>query len=650
MQDSVTEPTDGDLLTAWLTSRREASFRTLVTRYAGLVHMAAKRTCGDESMAVEAAQLTFILLARKADSLAKRGSLAGWLHLTAVMQARNLARSRAREVQRHRKLQATMETNDPAGETWRELQGVLDDVLSKLSEQDREALLLRFYRSLSIREIGETLGIATDAAQKRIDRATSRLRDKLMRRGVRTGGTLAGAMAAGFTMDAQAGVAMGPLLATKALATGTAASGFGSSMLVGSAGAKATSAIPMLALVVAGIWLAGQFKSIAKLEEDNASLRKALANGPVASRGTTRPTAVKTPLDRKPVDWEEVAAQINSQGAGGYLSLTMRLEEGFLSMSREELIAALDEIGAASLTSRARDTLENRLGNLLASKDPEYFLRKYIGRLHDGDSSPMRVMLVNALGTWTKQDQNRALTWFDEQIALGTFREKGVPNGFIRLQFERRLFNLLMAQDADAAAKRISAVPPESRIDFYRGESNRTIVNDVSAYVRIAREHLPGKDRINVITWPVSSLGEGGINTYQELDRYFDDHHLVPAERDACIIAISSRGTFPRRSDDLFETCAGDLDDWRAWVAKRSPDLLPRATSFAIRDLRSQMGFPALADIVSDLHARGAGDEVLLQILESPPGAEHKVRALELAGKISDPAKRSEVMKSLGKP
>jgi DNA-directed RNA polymerase specialized sigma24 family protein len=85
-----TNATDAELLTAWVKNQREPAFHTLVSRYAGLVHMAARRTCGDDSLAADAAQLTFILLARKASSLVGHTSLAGWLHLTSVRTCRDL--------------------------------------------------------------------------------------------------------------------------------------------------------------------------------------------------------------------------------------------------------------------------------------------------------------------------------------------------------------------------------------------------------------------------------------------------------------------------------------------------------------------------------------------------------------------------------
>ena len=223
----TTGPSDADFLAEWLRDHREPAFHALVARYAGLVHMAAKRTTGDESLAAEASQLTFILLARKARSLASRHSLAGWLHLTAVMQAKNLLRQNRREIRKRHLLLTAIDTepSHASNNAWTEMQPVLDEALASLSESDREALLLRFYRSLTIREIAATLGIATDAAQKRIDRATDRLRGKLARRGVEASGSLSAAMLGGFAVDAQAAMLPASIIATKAIAAGTAGSG-----------------------------------------------------------------------------------------------------------------------------------------------------------------------------------------------------------------------------------------------------------------------------------------------------------------------------------------------------------------------------------------------------------------------------------------
>jgi hypothetical protein len=101
-------PSDSELLADWLGRQREPAFQALVARYAGLVHGTAKRTCGDDSMAAEASQLTFITLAQKAKSLTSCASLGGWLHTTALMQAKNLIRKSQRENRKRQLLQAAM--------------------------------------------------------------------------------------------------------------------------------------------------------------------------------------------------------------------------------------------------------------------------------------------------------------------------------------------------------------------------------------------------------------------------------------------------------------------------------------------------------------------------------------------------------------
>ena len=217
-------PSDSELLRVWLAHRKESAFRALVARYAALVHMAAKRTCGDDALAADASQLVFILLAQKAPSLTSRSSLAGWLHIAAVMHTKRLVAKNRRETRKLQHLHTVMEpqTHSSSESSWQEIQPVLDEALSALSVKDRETLLLKFYRSLSVREIATTLGIGADAAQKRLDRATERLRQKLARRGVRTASTtLAAILVAGFANDAHAVSHSVSRLTAKAVAANT---------------------------------------------------------------------------------------------------------------------------------------------------------------------------------------------------------------------------------------------------------------------------------------------------------------------------------------------------------------------------------------------------------------------------------------------
>lgn len=293
-----TAPTDPELLADWLDHRREVAFGALVARYAGLVQMTAKRTCGDDSLAMEAAQLTFIALAQKAKSLVSCASLGGWLHQTAMLQAKNLLRKSQREHRKRELLQTAMETESPAPSpnAWQDLQPILDDALAALSAADREALLLRFYRSLSVKEIAAILGIATDAAQKRVDRATDRLRGKLVRRGCQAGGSLSAVMLAGFAADVQAAAFAVPLFTAKAIAAGAVSSGAftaATAFLTASAMKTITAVVSLVIVLAAGAWIAKEHwpapVSVSDRERQTAS-----ASGDHPEKGFRQSASVTT--------------------------------------------------------------------------------------------------------------------------------------------------------------------------------------------------------------------------------------------------------------------------------------------------------------------------------------------------------------------
>ena len=316
-------PSDSELLGQWLETGSETAFHTLVERYAGLVLMTARRTCGDDSLAAEASQLTFILLARKAKALISCPTLGGWLHRAVLMQCRNLLRAKRREERKRTHLQAAMYHLPPPAHTgaWLELQPVLDEALAALSDRDREAILLRFYRSLSIREIAATLGIATDAAQKRIDRATTRLRNQLSRRGCQAGATLGATLLAGFATDVKAAAPWIPAFTSQALAaaaiTGGSVIGVTAiTTLFATVAMKSTTILVPTAAVLATAWIVVQQHSISDLKENNTRLQKQVASSPlssspsVAERGTasSRTRSSNSPAQKDEDAWQRMAA------------------------------------------------------------------------------------------------------------------------------------------------------------------------------------------------------------------------------------------------------------------------------------------------------------------------------------------------------
>src|SRR5688500_12890746 len=72
--------TDADLLAGFLQRRDEAAFEALVRRHGPLVLGVCRRLLADGHAAEDAFQATFLVLARKAASIRKRGSVASWLY------------------------------------------------------------------------------------------------------------------------------------------------------------------------------------------------------------------------------------------------------------------------------------------------------------------------------------------------------------------------------------------------------------------------------------------------------------------------------------------------------------------------------------------------------------------------------------------
>jgi len=74
----------------------------------------------------------------------------------------------------------------------------LDDAINALAEPDQQALVLRFFESRSLREVGQELDISEEAARKRVQRAVDRLRSFFKAKGIDASASATTALLAGF--------------------------------------------------------------------------------------------------------------------------------------------------------------------------------------------------------------------------------------------------------------------------------------------------------------------------------------------------------------------------------------------------------------------------------------------------------------------
>lgn len=205
---------DTELLRRYVQEGSQEAFAELVKLRIGLVYSAALRqTGGDAAQAQDVTQVVFTDLARKAASLCRHRALIGWLYTSTRFAAGKMARTERRRQAREQEafsMQQDLAPTFPEIPADR-LRPLLDEAMHDLAETDRHALLLRFFDDCSMAELGRTLGLSESAAQKRVERALAKLRDRLARRGL---SSTAAAIGAALSQAAAATVVPTGLAAT----------------------------------------------------------------------------------------------------------------------------------------------------------------------------------------------------------------------------------------------------------------------------------------------------------------------------------------------------------------------------------------------------------------------------------------------------
>lgn len=179
--------TDLDLLMRWKAGD-EAAFSAVVERHRPMVEAVARRVLGDHHAAEDVAQAAFLVLARKASSLAGGDpDIGGWLHRV----ARDLARDRrSAEAARRRHegaaMPATPAADDPVAHAAirSEFLRQIDDALADLPERQRTCLVLHHLEGLPVNQVAHRLGSPEGSVCQWLSRGRERLRRVLERRGV----------------------------------------------------------------------------------------------------------------------------------------------------------------------------------------------------------------------------------------------------------------------------------------------------------------------------------------------------------------------------------------------------------------------------------------------------------------------------------
>jgi RNA polymerase sigma factor (sigma-70 family) len=193
---TLTGLSDGELLERYTSRADEAAelaFAALVERHGPRVLRVCRAMLPNRTDAEDAFQATFLVLVRRARSIRRKDSIASWLHGVAirVAKASQAAAIRRAKLEKSAADQARIETpND------QEIVRVVHEELDNLPERFRAPIVLCDLDGLTHDAAAEQLDWPVGTVKSRLARGRARLRARLERRGMGSGGVLIGVKSA----------------------------------------------------------------------------------------------------------------------------------------------------------------------------------------------------------------------------------------------------------------------------------------------------------------------------------------------------------------------------------------------------------------------------------------------------------------------
>lgn len=447
---------DVTLLCHYRETRSDEAFARLVRRHLNLVYFAAlRRTNGNAPLAEDVTQAVFIALAHRSARVEPPATLAGWLYVATRHAAANAMRGEQRRAARERVVEpaALSHATADSGPDWERVRLHLDAALDELGEQDRVAVLLRFFEDQPFAAVGAALKISEDAARMRVGRALEKLRVALGRRGA---ASTASALA--LMLAEQAGATAPPGLASSisaaALAAGAGGTA-GATVASGVATALAKSVFTMgtTAKILAGV---GAVAALA-----GVWFAWPQPNPPAPASAATV-AARPVPPDPLPAPPAATAAPLSTALAAGPAPVATQASTAPHPSAPKSAAAT-----AAPPSKPAADPAA-----LAAARD----LLAHVGNIvRDGKIEPNRGLdaaTVAVFRAWMEQDPSAAIQW------LGTLP----PEGNQRMHTQEALIAIELETDPETAFLLANSIGLEtSRISRLRDVVRAWAPRDLAA-------------------------------------------------------------------------------------------------------------------------------------------------------------------------
>jgi RNA polymerase sigma factor (sigma-70 family) len=178
---------DQDLLRRFIDERDEAAFEALLQRHGAMVLDVCRGVLGNEADVEDAFQATFLVLARRAESIRKSASLACWLHGVAYRTALRARADTTRQQKHEVRTSQPCTTTGPDELTWCEIRRVIHEELDRLPGRHRAALVLCYLQGKTQDEAAAELGLPKGTLKGHLERGRALLRARLVRRGLGPG-------------------------------------------------------------------------------------------------------------------------------------------------------------------------------------------------------------------------------------------------------------------------------------------------------------------------------------------------------------------------------------------------------------------------------------------------------------------------------
>ena len=167
----------------------EEALAVLMREYGSAVYRYCRQMVGDEDLAQEIHQTTFVQAYEGLPKFARRSSLRTWLFGIARHRCLDAAKMTNRRKKRFGTLEEAPEMPEPSGSMEERLaersrNRALEDCLKRLAPRVRTAILLRFQQGLSYPDIARISGENAPALQVRVARALPVLRRCLEEKGM----------------------------------------------------------------------------------------------------------------------------------------------------------------------------------------------------------------------------------------------------------------------------------------------------------------------------------------------------------------------------------------------------------------------------------------------------------------------------------